>query len=724
VPMAIAAGAYLRGWSRLHRVEPRRWGFGRAACFLGGLAALGFALWSPLDTLGAWLLSAHMAQHLLIAMLAPPLLLLGWPFAPLMNGLPRWASRDLVGPIVGWPRMQRLLRALVHPPVAWAIAMAMTWGWHLPFAYEWALRSDGAHGLEHACFLWTGLLFWWPVIEPWPWKGTWPRWAMAPYLLVADVGNTVVAAVLAFAPQAIYAPYRATAPALGMRAIEDQRLAAAIMWLPGSLLYLVPAVVIVAKALGRKTPPRRVPLPVIEAARPRGRFDATRVPLLGAALRSPRARLALRFAVLLLAGLVVLDGFAGPSEAPTNLAGTWPWTHWRGLAAVSVVAVGNLACFACPLIGPRSLLRRFVRPSRRWPSALRGKWLAATLVAGWLVAYEAFGWWNAPALTAWLIVGLVVAATVIDLLFEGASFCQWVCPIGQWNMAMSVASPMQVGVRDASVCARCATHDCLRGGTLGGGCGTGIFLPRKVGSLDCTACMDCVTACPHGNAGVMIAVPFAEARDESARAGVGRWTARGDLATLLLVLTVGGLVNAWLMTEPAVDFVRALTPGWPPALAAAVATIVGMLTLAMPVWLAATVIAWGGRVRATEAVARLVMDLWPLGVAMWLVHFGFHLVTGWRSALPPLQRAADDLGLDLGAPQWAANCCANTPAWLVPSMLVALGGALALSMQLLWLRARGHGFVAFLPGLIVAVAWWALAAWIVLQPMQMRGLLA
>lgn len=724
----LAALAYLRGWRRLRRIEPHRWGVGRAACFAAGLSVLAFALWSPIDALGAWLLSAHMTQHLLLGMIAPPLLLLGWPFAPMMNGLPRWMARDLVGPIVGWPPARRMMRTLVHPPIALALAAAATWGWHLPPAYEWALRSDAAHALEHACFLWTGLLFWWPVVEPWPWKSRWPRWSMAPYLLVADLTNTAVAAALAFAPEAVYAPYRVTAPALGMRAIEDQRLAAAIMWLPGSLLYLVPAVVIVARALGRRPAPRTVALPVLGAARPRRIPDLVRAPVLGALLRSANARLAVRLGVLALACLVVLDGFVGPSEAPTNLAGTWPWTHWRGLAAVSIVACGNLACFACPLIGPRSLLRRFVRPTRRWPTALRSKWLAAALVACWLVAYEALGWWNAPGLTAWLVVGLVLAATVVDLLFEGASFCQWVCPIGQWNMAMSVASPLQVRVRDAAVCERCTTHDCLRGGPAGPGCGTGLFLPRKVGSLDCTACLDCVSACPHGNAGVLVAAPFEGVRDESPRAGLGRWVARTDLAALLLVLSVGGIVNALLMTEPAVAFVREALPNWHGAAAAALATVAGMATLALPPALAAAVTARIAGQRFGAAFARLTVDLWPVGAAAWLVHFGFHLFTGWRSALPPLQRAARELGVDLGAPQWSSNCCASTPGWLVPAMLVSLSVALALSLQFVWLRAcdgpdRGR-LVRAWPGIVVAVAWWAVIAWIVLQPMQMRGLLA
>lgn len=720
--LALAALVYLRGWRRLRRVEPWRWNGLRPACWLAGLGVIALALHSPLDTLGAWLLSAHMTQHLLLSMVAPPLLLCAWPFQPMMAGLPRWASRDLLGPLLAWPAAQGALRRLVHPPVAWGLSVAATWIWHFPFAYEWALRSDAAHGFEHACFLWTGVLFWWPVVEPWPWKGRWPRWSMAFYLLAADVANTLVAAVLAFAPAAVYAPYRDTAPALGIDALADQQRAAAIMWLPGSLVMLVPAVVIVVRALSPRRARRALALPVLRQGPPRReRWDALRTPVIGALLRHPRARLALRFAVLALAAVVMLDGWRGPDAAATNVAGTWPWTHWRGLAAVSVVAFGNLACMGCPLIAPRTLLRRWIRPTRRWPAKLRAKWLVAGVIVSWLIAYEALGWWDSPWLTAWLVVGLLVAATAVDLLFEGAAFCQWMCPIGQWNVAMSVASPVQVGVRDASVCARCTTHDCLRGGPSGPGCGTGIFLPRKVGSLECTACLDCVTACPHGNVGLLAVAPFAEARDEGPRAAVGRWTDRLDLAALLLVLASGAIANALLMTEPAAQLVQAWFEGWPAVPARALVTATVIAALCVPALTAACLGSSEGPLRTR--LARLATDLWPLGVAMWLVHFGFHLATGWRSAWPPLQRAAREAGVaDLGDPQWLANCCAAQPAWLVPVMLLALGAGLLVSLQLLWSRAGRRGR-RFMPGACAALAWWATSAWIVLQPMQMRGLL-
>jgi cytochrome c oxidase assembly factor CtaG/polyferredoxin len=729
VALAVSLVVYLRGWSRLHRAEPWRWGLGRAACFIGGLAAIAVALWSPLDSLGAWLLSAHMAQHFLLSMVAPPLILLGWPFQPLLNGLPHWVSRDLLGPILGWPAAQRVARRLVHPPVAWALAIAATFAWHVPPAYEWALAEPWAHALEHACFLWTGILFWWPVVEPWPWRGRWPRWAMAFYLLIADVANTAVAAVLAFASAPVYRVYEATAPALGVSALVDQQRAAAIMWLPGSLVFLIPAFVLIVRSLSPKRPAPPIALPVMQPRPKRMRWDAARLPLVGPMLRSARGRLVVRFAVLALAMLVVLDGLLGPREAATNLAGTWPWTHWRGIAAMSVLVVGNIACMSCPLIAPRTLLRRWIHPRWRWPSRLRSKWLVAALIVAWLVAYEAVSWWDSSAATAWLILGLLALATTVDLLFEGSSFCQWMCPIGQWNMSMSVAAPTQVRALDPEICARCTTQDCLRGGPRGVGCGTSLFLPRKGGAMDCTACLDCVTACPHDNAGVVLVVPLEEHQREEVRSGIGFWPRRADMTALLLVLAAGGVVNALLMTEPAVDAVRRLTPAWSPGWRAVIATLACMSVVAVLPALAALLGAGWRTETVRERLSRLVADLWPLGVAVWLVHFGFHLVTGWRSAWPPLQRAAaDGVAIDLGAPQWAAHCCASAPAWLMPAMLLAVAIALAVTLQRMHRRTATmsgvRAVLCFALDASVALAWWALIAWIVMQPMQMRGLLA
>jgi hypothetical protein len=247
--------------------------------------------------------------------------------------------------------------------------------------------------------------------------------------------------------------------------------------------------------------------------------------------------------------------------------------------------------------------------------------------------------------------------------------------------------------------------------------------------------MDCVTACPHDNAGVLLKVPFMELQSEASRSVVGRWIERPDLAALLLVLECGALVNAALMTEPLVAWIGSWQPLPWRAATVALITLLAMVAVAVPALVAARVGAWVRREAFVHRLARMAFDLLPIGAGMWLVHFGFHLVTGWSSALPPLQRAArDGAALDLGEPAWAANCCAQVPQWLLPVMLCVLGLALLISLQLAWNRASrvdasgaqrsSRVLVRWLPDALVALSWWALAAWIVLQPMQMRGLLS
>jgi cytochrome c oxidase assembly factor CtaG len=144
----------------------------------------------------------------------------------------------------------------------------MGWAWHVPALYELALRSHAWHHLEHACFLGTALLFWWPVIQPWPARPRWARWAMIPYLGLAEVQNVLLAAIFVLAGRALYPTYAATAARLGTSALEDQTLAGLIMWGPGSLVFLLPAGWLILRLLApaRMTrndgaPPGTRPLP-------------------------------------------------------------------------------------------------------------------------------------------------------------------------------------------------------------------------------------------------------------------------------------------------------------------------------------------------------------------------------------------------------------------------------------------------------------------------------
>ena len=738
---------YWRGWRRLHRAMPLRWGWRRGIFFTAGVCALWIALQSPIDALASWRLAAHMTQHFLLTMIAPPLLLLGWPMPPLLAGVPRWLSRDVLGPILAWPRAQQCGIFLTHPLTGWLAMVLLTWGWHLPVTYQLALEVPAWHVVEHMCFLWGGILFWWSVVAPYPWRSPWPRVAMPLYLLSADVANTIVAAILAFAPNAIYPWYESTAPTFGVTALTDQQQAAAIMWIPGQLVYLIPAVVILFNALSstrsqRARASKNISLQQFAYSNRRAKrplFDALALPVIGGALKSARVRGAIRWVMLIGALVIVADGWFGPREASTNIAGTWTWTHWRGFTAMALVAGGNLACMTCPLIAPRTFLRRFITPRFRWPRALGTKWLAAVLIAAWLLCYEIWSLWDSSFATAWIIVGYLVVVTVVDLLFEGATFCKWLCPIGQYQMALSVASPLEVRMRSSDVCTSCQTQDCLRGNAAAPGCGTGLFMPKKVGNLDCTFCLDCVSACPHDNIGLLTRVPFTDIAQNGWRSSIGVLTKRMDFIVLLIIISVGAFANAMAMTEPMLVMVQECRE-WIGSNVVAVTLIVFscMIAIALPMVLAAWIEARVGSQHVRATIAQMTLSLLPLSITMWLAHLGFHFVTGFRSAWPPLQRAAQDMGLHLlGPPQWSANCCAIMPAWLIPAQLCIVGAGLLITVSLIWSRAEQGmqhtqntlpGMLAVMRracmGMLAAISWWVLAVWIVLQPMQMRGLLS
>ncbi len=195
------------------------------------------------------LLAAHMTQHLIFMSVAPPLLLLGAPAVPLLRSLPRWLVRDGLGPLFRMPWLHRLFRLLTRPVFAWLAMNIAYLGWHIPQAYELALRSDAWHAVEHACFLVTGLLFWFPVIQPWPSVSRESRWALLPYLVGADLVNTAFSASLTFAGKVIYPSYAAAPRVFDISALGDQAAAGALMWVIGSIFYLVPLAVIALRLL-------------------------------------------------------------------------------------------------------------------------------------------------------------------------------------------------------------------------------------------------------------------------------------------------------------------------------------------------------------------------------------------------------------------------------------------------------------------------------------------
>src|ERR1700757_4911885 len=148
--------------------------------------------------------------------------------------------------------MRRLLlasRYLLRPTQAWLLMNAAYIGWHIPAAYEFALSSEGWHNVEHACFLFTGLLFWWPIVDPWPHREEASRWKILPYLVSADIVNTGLSAYLCFSGRLIYPSYGEISRPFGISALNDQVAAGAFMWVFGSLVFLVPLFAITFRLL-------------------------------------------------------------------------------------------------------------------------------------------------------------------------------------------------------------------------------------------------------------------------------------------------------------------------------------------------------------------------------------------------------------------------------------------------------------------------------------------
>ena len=253
IPALLAGGLYLHGWRQLHRRLPRRFATWRLVTFQSGLLTLFIALASPLHPLAERLLQFHMIQHLLLMMVVPPMLLLGAPILPLLRGLPKSVLQSGLSRVVGSSTLQRLACWLTQPLVCLLGFTVSNVLWHLPSAYELALRSRFWHDAQHICFLGTGLLFWWPVVQPWPSRMRWPRWTMIPYLLLADIQNTALSAFMIFSERVLYPTYAAVPRLWGISALDDQAAAGAIMWVPGSVLFLVPVAVIAIRLL--ESPP-------------------------------------------------------------------------------------------------------------------------------------------------------------------------------------------------------------------------------------------------------------------------------------------------------------------------------------------------------------------------------------------------------------------------------------------------------------------------------------
>jgi putative membrane protein len=246
IALLLAALLYFRGWFHLRRTYAiSLW---RAAAFFGGLLCVWIAAASPLAALDEELLSVHMIQHLLLMTAAPPLLLLGSPVLPLLHGLPKFATRGALGPLLRFPLVRRIGHLLANPVFCWLAASVVLIGWHVPSAFALGLASEPWHHVEHSSFLAAGLIFWWPVIPSWP-SVSQPRWLTVLYLFLATLPCDALSAFLAFCDRVVYPAYQVVPRRFVISPLQDQECAGALMWVCVTFAYLIPAVAITTRLL-------------------------------------------------------------------------------------------------------------------------------------------------------------------------------------------------------------------------------------------------------------------------------------------------------------------------------------------------------------------------------------------------------------------------------------------------------------------------------------------
>jgi hypothetical protein len=472
-------------------------------------------------------------------------------------------------------------------------------------------------------------------------------------------------------------------------------------------------------------------------------FDLLRVSLIGDFLRWRHSRTALQIPLFLASAVMIVHGFVGPTLAPKNLATVLTWIHFRGALVLALLCAGNFFCLACPFMLLRNVARRMFRPRFNWPRALRNKWISVALFVAILFCYELFDLWSSPYWTAALALGYFVAVLIVDGLFKHAAFCKFVCPIGQFNFVASTLSPLEVKARDLHVCEKCATKDCIRGRRAGPekkadfvilqrGCELALFLPRKVGNMDCTFCLDCVHACPHDNIGVMSRLPASELMVDPLRSGIGYFSQRKDIAALVIVFAFGALLNAFGMVSP-VYAVEA----WLAKVTSATheAPLLGIIFAAFLV-LAPIVLlgsaAWtskalsGGESSLGAIAVRYSYALAPLGLGIWLAHYGFHFFTGILTIIPVTQAVLANVGVHmLGGPFWAWT---GMPSRFVQPielgfLLLGFMGSLLVAHHLAHEDCAERPVCSFAPWFVVCAIVGAASVWLLFQPMEMRAML-
>ena len=247
--LVVSAVLYAVGIARLWRragpgrgVQARR-----ALAFAAAWLATAGALVGPLDALSSHLFSAHMVQHEVLMIVAAPLFVISRPLGAWAWALPLEARRA-IGQFFHRPAWRTPWLVVTGPLAAWIVHALALWLWHVPAWFDAALASDGIHALQHACFLFSALLYWWSVLG-----ASSPRngGAAMASLFTTMIHTGALGALLTLSPVAWYPAYATRTLAFGLDPLEDQQLGGLIMWIPAGTAYIACGLATAARWLQR-----------------------------------------------------------------------------------------------------------------------------------------------------------------------------------------------------------------------------------------------------------------------------------------------------------------------------------------------------------------------------------------------------------------------------------------------------------------------------------------
>ena len=256
----IAAYIYINGlnnWERpSHPVN--NW---QKASFFFGLFLVFFALQSPLDPISDHLLSFHQVQHFILRMVAPMFILLGAPLTPMLRGLPGWARQGIVRPMARNHYVRQIYNVLTNPIFAIFFFMGSLYLWQFPGAFNLALRNDEVHALMHLTMSVSGFLFWWVVIDPPPHRSRLHYGLRVLYLGLIVLPNTLLGAAITFSSEPgkhLYEAYAEVVQPYGLELHIDQQLGGLMLWVPGDMMSIVAAGIVMVMWYQREEAANRV----------------------------------------------------------------------------------------------------------------------------------------------------------------------------------------------------------------------------------------------------------------------------------------------------------------------------------------------------------------------------------------------------------------------------------------------------------------------------------